>query len=343
MINQYKVVGQTFLESRLIDKSLSRLIQNNTENLELPSITQVPNSGAQSEPWITQHQSKRPILSTDRVADLHLSHLGTSGSPSYATDYAYDPKNLAESKHSTHTPHQSETGLRTPSPSPTSRTAARSGSATADLEHFQSRQPSYPSEHYAIAMNQHQPNYLETQHAISGGQQYAPHPSTANNMNQYAAYQGQPSPSVHQYSQPPSGYAPHYAYGGGMASPHGSAHHIPTTMGQVNSGLPSLPSRSIRPNDFLQRSSSIAMQGGQPSHYVGTTNGATQSNYPQPQDPSGQIAPTGMKPRVTATLWEDEGCMCFQVETKGVCVARRDGTQDSLPLMIGSLSDVFNR
>lgn len=33
-----------------------------------------------------------------------------------------------------------------------------------------------------------------------------------------------------------------------------------------------------------------------------------------------------MKPRVTATLWEDEGSLCFQVEAKGVCVARREGT-----------------
>jgi hypothetical protein len=32
-----------------------------------------------------------------------------------------------------------------------------------------------------------------------------------------------------------------------------------------------------------------------------------------------------MKPRVTATLWEDEGSLCFQVEAKGVCVARREG------------------
>lgn len=36
-----------------------------------------------------------------------------------------------------------------------------------------------------------------------------------------------------------------------------------------------------------------------------------------------------MKPRVTATLWEDEGSMCFQVEAKGVCVARRDGMLDT--------------
>ncbi|CAN6605605.1 hypothetical protein TRVA0_003S00298 [Trichomonascus vanleenenianus] len=30
------------------------------------------------------------------------------------------------------------------------------------------------------------------------------------------------------------------------------------------------------------------------------------------------------KPRVTTTLWEDEGTLCFQVEARGVCVARRE-------------------
>ena len=42
-------------------------------------------------------------------------------------------------------------------------------------------------------------------------------------------------------------------------------------------------------------------------------------------DNTGQVAPPGMKPRVTATLWEDEGSLCFQVEAKGICVARREG------------------
>ncbi|KAK5009731.1 hypothetical protein LTR16_005402, partial [Cryomyces antarcticus] len=46
--------------------------------------------------------------------------------------------------------------------------------------------------------------------------------------------------------------------------------------------------------------------------------------YPQTFDTTGQVAPHGMKPRVTATLWEDEGSLCFQVEAKGVCVARRE-------------------
>lgn len=49
----------------------------------------------------------------------------------------------------------------------------------------------------------------------------------------------------------------------------------------------------------------------------------------QPQytgyDTTGQMAPPGMKPRVTATLWEDEGSLCFQVEARGICVARREG------------------
>lgn len=46
---------------------------------------------------------------------------------------------------------------------------------------------------------------------------------------------------------------------------------------------------------------------------------------PQPFDTTGQIPPPGVKPRVTATLWEDEGSLCFQVEARGICVARRDG------------------
>ncbi|CZT53288.1 uncharacterized protein RSE6_14772 [Rhynchosporium secalis] len=41
-------------------------------------------------------------------------------------------------------------------------------------------------------------------------------------------------------------------------------------------------------------------------------------------DQTGQIAPVAAKPRVTATLWEDEGTLCFQVDVNGTCVARRE-------------------
>lgn len=66
-----------------------------------------------------------------------------------------------------------------------------------------------------------------------------------------------------------------------------------------------------------------------------TTHSVTPHGYPagasasSPQsavhDTTGQTCPPGAKPRVTATLWEDEGSLCYQVEAKGVCVARREG------------------
>jgi len=65
-----------------------------------------------------------------------------------------------------------------------------------------------------------------------------------------------------------------------------------------------------------------------------STNGLPPPNHggyaPMPpreqmsMDTTGQIVPPGMKPRVTATLWEDEGTLCFQVDVKGTCVARRE-------------------
>lgn len=59
----------------------------------------------------------------------------------------------------------------------------------------------------------------------------------------------------------------------------------------------------------------VAEQGGQ---------GNYQFASPQSMDTTGQVAPVGMKPRVTATLWEDESTLCFQVDVKGTCVARRE-------------------
>lgn len=31
------------------------------------------------------------------------------------------------------------------------------------------------------------------------------------------------------------------------------------------------------------------------------------------------------RPRLTTTLWEDESTMCYQVDSRGICVARRQG------------------
>jgi len=58
-------------------------------------------------------------------------------------------------------------------------------------------------------------------------------------------------------------------------------------------------------------------------------------------DNTGQVAPPGMKPRVTATLWEDEGSLCFQVEAKGVCVARREGKTNRFTTFAAALTDFY--
>lgn len=41
-------------------------------------------------------------------------------------------------------------------------------------------------------------------------------------------------------------------------------------------------------------------------------------------DSTGQVPPPGIKPKLTGTVWEDEGTLCFQVEVRGICVARRE-------------------
>lgn len=67
--------------------------------------------------------------------------------------------------------------------------------------------------------------------------------------------------------------------------------------------------------------------------YAASSSHSQPYNVPHTFDTTGQVAPPGMKPRVTATLWEDEGSLCFQVEAKGVCVARREGRFPDLVLI----------
>ena len=87
------------------------------------------------------------------------------------------------------------------------------------------------------------------------------------------------------------------------------------------------------------------MMPGPPSQhgYMGSGNAPGNGYGSQPAhqfDQTGQIAPPGMKPRVTATLWEDEGSLCFQVEAKGVCVARREGMADQRMILCATSAPI---
>jgi hypothetical protein len=47
-----------------------------------------------------------------------------------------------------------------------------------------------------------------------------------------------------------------------------------------------------------------------------TTSAAPYSYYAPLQSP---------RPKITTNVWEDEATICFQVDAKGICVARRQG------------------
>ncbi|KAK2625230.1 hypothetical protein QTJ16_005599 [Diplocarpon rosae] len=138
---------------------------------------------------------------------------------------------------------------------------------------------------------------------MSAGQPPAPQTVTSGGMGHYPQQHQQPpllQPGPAQYSPAQAPYN-QYAYQNGLTSPQSAGHQVSGSMGQQGNVLP-LP----------------AMSAGQPM--PGTGYGGPQQGF----DTTGQVAPPGMKPRVTATLWEDEGSLCFQVEAKGVCVARRE-------------------
>ncbi|KAI9790228.1 MAG: hypothetical protein M1833_001972 [Piccolia ochrophora] len=126
-------------------------------------------------------------------------------------------------------------------------------------------------------------------------------------MSQYSHY-GQPpllQPGPGSYT-PTQGSYGQYGYTNGVTSPPSAGHNSSGSI--VGSQVPAqlLPLPALPPG------------AGPPGTFGG------QNSQQQTFDTTGQIAPPGMKPRVTATLWEDEGSLCFQVEAKGVCVARRE-------------------
>ncbi|KAH7378314.1 hypothetical protein BKA66DRAFT_421519 [Pyrenochaeta sp. MPI-SDFR-AT-0127] len=136
---------------------------------------------------------------------------------------------------------------------------------------------------------------------MSAATQHAPASGPPSNLSHYA-YPPQPSmmQPQHQYGPAPPGYPP-YGYANGVPS------QIPASSSMNNAMVPST----------LQLP---AMSSGAPASSLP----GSQSYQSHQFDHTGQVAPPGMKPRVTATLWEDEGSLCFQVEAKGVCVARRE-------------------
>lgn len=127
--------------------------------------------------------------------------------------------------------------------------------------------------------------YMETHHP----QMAHGHPHTG--APSYSPYPQTPimTPSMSTYPQTAPGY--HYAYGAPVTT---AAHHA----GHYSHPM-ALPTMT-------------------------QTQAAPPSYAPHTPDTTGQIAPPNHKPKLTGTVWEDEGTVCFQVEVRGICVARRE-------------------
>lgn len=253
------------------------MLYENTEKLDLPSISQVPTRG-QSD--VSYYNAPRSAYMPER-----LPLPSVTAQQAYSSSTGSPPGSSLGSSISSHTGSQSSytsaapsLGAKTPPTPASSEYPGISGPVTTTGGGYEA----YP------AMNQapQDPNsmYYQQQSHIPGS---APPPVTSS----MAHYPPPPQPLLQPGPQYPPPQHPYSQYGSYVTSP---------PAGSVPGGM--------APNVLP-----LPGQQGMPNTYSGF-------------DTTGQVAPPGVKPRVTATLWEDEGSLCFQVEARGICVARREGT-----------------
>ncbi|KAG9388772.1 KilA-N multi-domain protein [Pyrenophora tritici-repentis] len=274
--------------------------------LELPSISSVHARGP-VDTWYQSHYTPKPTVSSERLPALpqiqsHQSASSNSSSPrgGSISSSSVGGGSIGSNTSYAASVHGQHTGYKTPSPEQTHQSLSR------DAQPIQSS-PFGTQDGYGFvsngynSMNQMQ-SYADVHQPHMATATHAPASAPPTGLPHYS-YPSQQPPMMqpqHQYAQGPPGYPP-YGYPGGVPS------QIPATSSMNPTMVPST----------LQLP---AMSSGAPaSSLSGAPNYQTQSF-----DHTGQVAPPGMKPRVTATLWEDEGSLCFQVEAKGVCVARRE-------------------
>ncbi|KAJ5860562.1 uncharacterized protein N7529_007872 [Penicillium soppii] len=287
--------------------------------LELPSISQVHTRGPADVPWYNPHAAERPLLPGDKLPALSLP---TATQGLSRTAY-HDPSVTNSSARTSLSGASIPNEPRSP-PTDLSGTQGRLSLDSSTSEY--SLPPSvnegyYPSPTSLGSMSHAQP-YMDVHSShMSSAQSYPPQGTTAGAMSHYQYHQQPP------VMQPASSYQPapysQYGYPNGVTSP--PTGHPPSTMGgQMPTQLLPLPGKMQSQNavDNYSDRYQVNNHGVAPAGGYGNTTGSPLQGYVF--DPTGQVAPPGAKPRVTATLWEDEGSLCYQVEAKGVCVARRE-------------------
>ncbi|KAF1984321.1 hypothetical protein K402DRAFT_406012 [Aulographum hederae CBS 113979] len=282
-----------------------------TVKLALPSIHQVqPRGAADNHSWYQPHYAPRPSVSGERGPALPQiqPQAGSSSTSSSPRGGSFSTSSVLNGSVSSNTSYQSSvndphaSGFKTPSPEQTPQSLGRDSHLNHQESPYGNQPPAYgySNDSYS-SMNSIQP-YNDVHQSHMSSQAHVPSTAPPSALSHYSAYQPQVlQPGPHSYSSAPSSYAP-YPYSNGMP-PHGG-HGVSSSMS----------------NPLLAQSLPLPAMTAPGSGGLG----GSQNYQPHSFDTTGQVAPPGMKPRVTATLWEDEGSLCFQVEAKGVCVARRE-------------------
>lgn len=230
------------------------------------------------------------------------------------------------------------TGLKTPSPEQPSYHKRQDSVQTGfhNRQHSQAPYSAYPmstatyphaGDHHAMAGPRalHQQAMIHNQYASDGhAHGHAPHSSVSSAASAPSYYGGY----AHHQANLSNGinYASHQL-------PMSAYSYVPTNINTVNSAVSSaagLGSTLISSSPASGQSQSFTGllsqdAANQPASDTSATpqDPASTSNG-EVIDPTGQNGPANVKPKVTATLWEDEQTLCFQVEAKGVSVARRE-------------------
>lgn len=123
-------------------------------------------------------------------------------------------------------------------------------------------------------------------------------------------------PSSSDMAYPTTAYPPQYQYS--QVPPNGA-----TMAAQQPYQTAYLNSYHMQPYQYLQQQQQQqALYQQQYQHAYHHQQAVAM--MPTITDPTGQKPPPNIKPKITTTLWEDEGTLCFQVEARGICVARRE-------------------
>ncbi|CAI6335432.1 unnamed protein product [Periconia digitata] len=280
--------------------------------LALPSISSVHARGP-VDTWYNSNYAPKPSVSSERLPALPQIHPhATTSASSSPRGGSFSSSSVDHGSTSSNTSYSASvngqaTGFKTPSPEQHPQSLNRDGQAV----HVSSQQTSpygtqqgygySPDGYNSNSMNQMQSYADVHQPQMSAATAHAPATAAPGSLSHYS-YPSQPPllPPGSQYASAPAAY-PQYGYPNGVPS--------------------QLPVSSSMSNAMVPQSLQLpAMTSAAPPSGMASAQGYQSHTF----DHTGQVAPPGMKPRVTATLWEDEGSLCFQVEAKGVCVARRE-------------------